>query len=259
MAHQAGMQGEKLRKGPWLEEEDQRLTAVVNLLGERRWDYIARISGLKRSGKSCRLRWMNYLRPNLRHDPISPEEEQIILQLHARWGNRWSKIAKKLPGRTDNEIKNYFRSHLRRKAQIQEQGKLSTSWTLVLVKVYSSVFSTGNRCIAIATCNAEEDFSTQKGETSLQKTYLEDCRSIEDNQEPGNDSCEVLGFLDVGFASSPYETRISDWISTLTDDQSASMDFSFGYPTWIKDGDYATCDWSDFLWQMDCPNLIESC
>ncbi|KAK2990965.1 hypothetical protein RJ640_007113 [Escallonia rubra] len=117
MAYQEAMQEKNLRKGPWLEEEDEQLNAIVTLLGERRWDALAKASGLRRSGKSCRLRWMNYLRPNLKHGLISEEEEQIILQLHEQWGNKWSKIAQRLPGRTDNELKNYWRSHLRKKAQ----------------------------------------------------------------------------------------------------------------------------------------------
>lgn len=88
MAYQAAMQGENLRKGPWLEEEDERLISFVTLMGERRWDSLARASGLQRSGKSCRLRWLNYLRPNLKHGHISIEEERIILQLHELWGNK---------------------------------------------------------------------------------------------------------------------------------------------------------------------------
>ncbi|KAL3025197.1 hypothetical protein AAZX31_04G166900 [Glycine max] len=71
--------------------------------------------GLKRNGKSCRLRWVNYLRPDLEKGQITPQEESIILELHARWGNRWSTIARSLPGRTDNEIKNYWRTHFKKK------------------------------------------------------------------------------------------------------------------------------------------------
>ncbi|KAL3839705.1 hypothetical protein ACJIZ3_024296 [Penstemon smallii] len=120
------MQGEgKLRKGPWSEEEDEHLASAVAVLGERRWDSLARASGLRRSGKSCRLRWMNYLRPDLKHGHISEEEECVIIELHQKWGNKWSRIAQKLPGRTDNEIKNYWRSYLKKKSQAMEKGKFN--------------------------------------------------------------------------------------------------------------------------------------
>ncbi|XP_042416123.1 transcription factor MYB59-like isoform X1 [Zingiber officinale] len=105
------------KKGPWTEEEDARLVWFVRLFGERRWDYLAQVSGLNRPGKSCRLRWINYLHPGLKHGRFSPEEEKLVIQLHAEWGNRWSQIARSLPGRTDNEIKNYWRTHMRKKAQ----------------------------------------------------------------------------------------------------------------------------------------------
>jgi transcription factor MYB, plant len=77
----------------------------------------SRDAGLKRTGKSCRLRWLNYLRPDLRRGNIAPEEQLLILELHSRWGNRWSKIAQHLPGRTDNEIKNYWRTRVQKHAK----------------------------------------------------------------------------------------------------------------------------------------------
>ncbi|XP_011620372.1 myb-related protein MYBAS1-like [Amborella trichopoda] len=112
-----GGEEEEQRRGPWIEEEDIKLAMSVKLIGERRWDHIAQVSGLKRSGKSCRLRWMNYLHPDLKHGRMTAQEECLVLQLHARWGNKWSQIARRLPGRTDNEIKNYWRTHLRKEAQ----------------------------------------------------------------------------------------------------------------------------------------------
>ncbi|XP_037421294.1 myb-related protein MYBAS1-like isoform X2 [Triticum dicoccoides] len=108
---------DEMRKGPWTEQEDLQLVCTVRLFGDRRWDFVAKVSGLNRTGKSCRLRWVNYLHPGLKHGCMSPQEEHLIIELHARWGNRWSRIARRLPGRTDNEIKNYWRTHMRKKAQ----------------------------------------------------------------------------------------------------------------------------------------------
>ncbi|KAJ8464812.1 hypothetical protein OPV22_027364 [Ensete ventricosum] len=115
-----------MRKGPWTEQEDLQLVCFVGLFGDRRWDCLAKVSGLNRTGKSCRLRWVNYLHPGLKRGRMSPQEERLVLDLHSRWGNRWSRIARRLPGRTDNEIKNYWRTHMRKKAQ-EHKKKVSPS------------------------------------------------------------------------------------------------------------------------------------
>ncbi|KAF2285565.1 hypothetical protein GH714_005542 [Hevea brasiliensis] len=82
-----GLIEESWRKGPWTAEEDRLLIEYVRLHGEGRWNSVARLAGLRRNGKSCRLRWVNYLRPDLKRGQITPHEESIILELHARWGN----------------------------------------------------------------------------------------------------------------------------------------------------------------------------
>ncbi|KAL3351198.1 hypothetical protein AABB24_019682 [Solanum stoloniferum] len=106
-----------LKRGSWTVEEDFTLMNHIALHGEGRWNSLARSAGLKRTGKSCRLRWLNYLRSDVRRGNITLEEQLLILQLHSRWGNRWSKIAQHLPGRTDNEIKNYWRTRVQKQAK----------------------------------------------------------------------------------------------------------------------------------------------
>ncbi|CAD6273054.1 unnamed protein product [Miscanthus lutarioriparius] len=106
-----------LRRGLWTVDEDILLVNYIAAHGEGRWNSLARSAGLKRTGKSCRLRWLNYLRPDVRRGHITAKEQLLILDLHSRWGNRWSKIAQHLPGRTDNEIKNYWRTCVQKHAR----------------------------------------------------------------------------------------------------------------------------------------------
>ncbi|KAK4786883.1 hypothetical protein SAY86_010716 [Trapa natans] len=107
-------------RGAWTTEEDRKLAQVIEVHGPRRWKMVAAKAGLNRCGKSCRLRWLNYLRPNIKRGNISDQEEDLILRLHKLLGNRWSLIAGRLPGRTDNEIKNYWNSHLSKKIKQKE-------------------------------------------------------------------------------------------------------------------------------------------
>ncbi|CAK9158507.1 unnamed protein product [Ilex paraguariensis] len=105
-----------MKKGPWTPEEDELLANYVKRReGEGLWRTLPKRAGLLRCGKSCRLRWMNYLRPSVKRGRIAPDEEDLILRLHRLLGNRWALIAGRIPGRTDNEIKNYWNSHLSKK------------------------------------------------------------------------------------------------------------------------------------------------
>ncbi|KAK3018741.1 hypothetical protein RJ639_003035, partial [Escallonia herrerae] len=115
--HNSSEEESELRRGPWTLEEDTLLIHYITCHGEGRWNLLAKCAGLKRTGKSCRLRWLNYLKPDIKRGNLTPQEQILILELHSKWGNRWSKIAQHLPGRTDNEIKNYWRTRVQKQAR----------------------------------------------------------------------------------------------------------------------------------------------
>ncbi|XP_031129076.1 transcription factor DUO1-like isoform X1 [Ipomoea triloba] len=108
-----------IKKGPWKVEEDEVLLNHVNKYGPRDWSSIRSKGLLQRTGKSCRLRWVNKLRPNLKNGvKFSAEEERIVIDLQAQFGNKWARIATYLPGRTDNDVKNFWSSRQKRLARI---------------------------------------------------------------------------------------------------------------------------------------------
>ncbi|GKB98841.1 transcription factor MYB39 [Tanacetum coccineum] len=104
-----------LKKGPWTPEEDQKLIDYIERNGHGSWRALPSLAGLNRCGKSCRLRWTNYLRPDIKRGNFTEDEEKLIIHLHSHLGNKWSAIATHLPGRTDNEIKNFWNTHLKKK------------------------------------------------------------------------------------------------------------------------------------------------
>ncbi|KAL8159700.1 hypothetical protein V2J09_001237 [Rumex salicifolius] len=109
----------KVKRGPWSPSEDLKLITFIQSHGHENWRALPAQAGLLRCGKSCRLRWINYLRPDLKRGNMSPEEEEMIIKLHKTYGNKWSKIASFLPGRTDNEIKNIWNTHIIKKLGIK--------------------------------------------------------------------------------------------------------------------------------------------
>ncbi|XP_020092730.1 protein ODORANT1-like [Ananas comosus] len=107
---------QRVKRGPWTAQEDNRLAKFIAADGRRCcWRAVPKLAGLQRCGKSCRLRWTNYLRPGLNHSMLTEAEEWLVIHLHAKLGNRWSKIAAELSGRTDNQIKNYWNTRIKKK------------------------------------------------------------------------------------------------------------------------------------------------
>ncbi|CAD6211325.1 unnamed protein product [Miscanthus lutarioriparius] len=120
MAKQSCCHKKKLRRGLWSPEEDEKLMNHIAQYGHGCWSSVPKLAGLERCGKSCRLRWINYLRPDLKRGTFSQEEEDLIIHLHSLLGNKWSRIAAQLPGRTDNEVKNFWNSYI--KKRLRERG-----------------------------------------------------------------------------------------------------------------------------------------
>ncbi|XP_077240969.1 uncharacterized protein LOC143881643 [Tasmannia lanceolata] len=110
-----------VNKRAWTPDEDRKLSQCIKHHGEKRWRLVPIKAGLDRCGKSCRLRWLNYLRPNIKRGNFSDQEEDLMIRLHKLLGNRWSLIARRLPGRTDNEVKNYWNSHLSKRMNKQRE------------------------------------------------------------------------------------------------------------------------------------------
>ncbi|KAL8100451.1 transcription factor MYB108-like [Apium graveolens] len=186
------MMGEDLRRGPWTIEEDFALMNYISQHGEGRWNSLARSAGLKRTGKSCRLRWLNYLRPDVRRGNITLEEQLTILELHSRWGNRWSKIAQHLPGRTDNEIKNYWRTRVQKhakqlKCDVNSKQFKDTMRYLWMPRLVERIQAAGGSTIGASAATGDSSLAIATGDSSFATAtptcYMNNSNNISSNPD----------------------------------------------------------------------------
>ncbi|KAL0377498.1 UNVERIFIED_CONTAM: Transcription factor [Sesamum radiatum] len=166
-----------VKRGPWTPEEDAKILAYVASHGIGNWTSVPQKAGLNRCGKSCRLRWTNYLRPDLKHDNFTPEEEECILELHRTIGSRWSLIAKRLPGRTDNDVKNYWNTKLKKKLTKMGIDPVTHKPFSQLFSEYGKISGfpstrNGNRFLQNSTAN-ESIWKAENNRQKIQKPYYD--------------------------------------------------------------------------------------
>lgn len=153
------VKGQSTSKGsrPWTPAEEHDLMKLVEIYGNKRWSYIAQlING--RTGKQCRERWLNHLRPNIKKDEWTAEEERILAEGHAKLGTKWSSLAKLLPGRTENSIKNHWNATLRCKGRLRSSKGSSRGNKPGVLKEYMDSLQRGmtaEKAVEIA-CFAEK-------------------------------------------------------------------------------------------------------
>ncbi|GLT53998.1 hypothetical protein SLA2020_272320 [Shorea laevis] len=186
-----GSDGKVMNKGAWTAEEDKKLSQCIEIHGAKRWKTIALQAGLNRCGKSCRLRWLNYLRPNIKRGNISDAEEDLILRLHKLLGNRWSLIAGRLPGRTANEIKNYWNSHFRKKIHEKKKTVVEASTAAQEKILPQKTCSIAHAADGSGTsdqgnfdANDLFDFTTELGSNGLE--WVNKFLELDDYEDPNN-------------------------------------------------------------------------
>nr|ANA50880.1 MybA.5 transcription factor [synthetic construct] len=154
-----------VRKGAWTREEDDLLRQCIEKQGEGKWHQVPYKAGLSRCRKSCRLRWLNYLKPNIKRGEFMEDEVDLIIRLHKLLGNRWSLIARRLPGRTANDVKNYWNTRLRTDYCMKKMKDKSQETIKTIIRPQPRRFTKSSNCLSFKEpildhTQLEENFST---------------------------------------------------------------------------------------------------
>ncbi|CDP11892.1 unnamed protein product [Coffea canephora] len=231
-----------VKKGAWSEEEDNKLRAYVLRYGHWNWRQLPKFAGLSRCGKSCRLRWMNYLKPGVRRGKYTIEEEDLIIKLHEQYGNRWSAIAAKLPGRTDNDIKNHWHTHLKKRNKQTQLSERSQNMDDADQNEQSSAMSTSGsstdqkremdpNASAADSLDAYTDISSLSCDSTLF-----DC--VDWVADDSNSSVESLTEPFESFWTEPFalDTSFSNYISVDPWLPSTEEEFLYPFSSFLDDG-----------------------
>ncbi|KAI5434525.1 transcription factor MYB90 [Lathyrus oleraceus] len=223
-----------LRKGAWTYEEDKLLIACINKYGEGKWHLVPKIAGLNRCRKSCRLRWLNYLNPTINRESFEEDEIDMILRLHKLLGNRWSLIAARLPGRTANDVKNYWHTNLRKKVVLEKEKSKETMEAHEVIKPRALTFSTNSPWL-----NGKHNFVSNGNASKL---------AIASSGEDGNvpTECDITTPPNIGIE--PLSTKEIGSCSLLQEDNST---FEFLEDFFTNSPPINDSYWnSNFLWDI---------
>ncbi|CAI9780817.1 unnamed protein product [Fraxinus pennsylvanica] len=202
-----------MRKGAWTKEEDNLLRKCIGKYGEGKWNLVPLRAGLNRCRKSCRMRWLNYLTPNIKRGDFTRDEDDLIIRLHKLLGNRWSLIAGRIPGRTANDVKNHWNTHLQKKlvAQKEDTDKSQKTTKSTILKPRPLAFSKTMAC-SIESSAFEQNI--RRNENSSSPKVIEGSikwwNNLLDTKENGDQGTTLSNGLSLGFLEGGWEDFCHD-------------------------------------------------
>ncbi|XP_024960296.1 transcription factor RAX2-like [Cynara cardunculus var. scolymus] len=221
----------KVKRGPWSPEEDTILRNHIQNHGTGgNWIALPHKAGLKRCGKSCRLRWLNYLRPDIKLGGFTEEEDDIISSLYVNIGSRWSVIASHLRGRTDNDVKNHWNTKLKKKLSSSYNSTTTTTTTTATMTTSINLM----RCSDPTTLLPKQEADYYQ---TIPKPIFDDSMNVADYQQPM-------------MISNSNDANFNDNVSSFQENQGSSPNaFLMGnnYASWRDNGDGMTNSDGDFL------------